>query len=210
MYVPVFKQGEGQAPAWSELEMFEIIDLVKGEEKEIAFRGPKERYIVCEGEVEGTVNGEASIYKRGEIMDVPKDAKVVLRSDSGKIVRLCGSWGDEIGGLGLFPVFPAEEPTNGIMGISGTPAYYDFARNASFDNHYHDCDEYWIVFQGSGIAASEGKLYYVEPGDCIATGYGNHHDFPFVKEPILAVFFETTMVGQKRPGHLWEHQHGPA
>ena len=57
---------------------------------------------------------------------------------------------------------------------------------------------------------SEGVTYDVGPGDCIATGMGFHHDFPRVREPVKAVYFETTMEGQKRRGHLWNHTHGTA
>ena len=39
---------------------------------------------------------------------------------------------------------------------------------------------------------------------------GHHHDFPEVFEPVRAVYFETTLEGQKRRGHLWEHTHGPS
>jgi hypothetical protein len=39
---------------------------------------------------------------------------------------------------------------------------------------------------------------------------GHHHDFPQVREPVWAVYFETTLRGAKRRGHLWEHTHGPA
>ena len=50
-----------------------------------------------------------------------------------------------------------------------------------FDCHFHDCDEYWILFAGRGIAVSEGKRYEVASGDCVATGMGHHHDFPIVQ-----------------------------
>ena len=57
---------------------------------------------------------------------------------------------------------------------------------------------------------SEDHRYEVKPGDCIATGMGHHHDIPQVHEPIEAVYFETTMRGRKRRGHLWDHTHGQA
>ncbi len=60
------------------------------------------------------------------------------------------------------------------------------------------------------MAVSERKHYEVGPGDCLAIGMGHHHDLPIVTEPVRAVFFETTLEGQKRRGHLWEHTHGPA
>jgi mannose-6-phosphate isomerase-like protein (cupin superfamily) len=85
-----------------------------------------------------------------------------------------------------------------------------YAKTTNFDSHYHDCDEYWIVLEGRGVAVSEGKSYQVGPGDCVATGMGHHHDFPQASEPIKAVYFETTLQGQERLGHLWDHRHGPA
>jgi mannose-6-phosphate isomerase-like protein (cupin superfamily) len=60
------------------------------------------------------------------------------------------------------------------------------------------------------VVVSEGKAYEVAPGDCLATGMGHHHDFPRVHEPVKGVYFETTLEGLKRRGHLWNHTHGPA
>jgi len=41
---------------------------------------------------------------------------------------------------------------------------------------------------------------------------GWHHDVLSVKDdkPIRAIWFEGTLEGQKRVGHLWEPQHGKA
>jgi mannose-6-phosphate isomerase-like protein (cupin superfamily) len=119
------------------------------------------------------------------------------------LVRMCGNWGNELGGSGIFRVAPGAE-----RGDGGDPVSYP--KTTQFDSHYHDCDEYWILFQGRGTAVSEGRSYDVGPGDCVATGMGHHHDFPTVIEPVQAVLFETTLMGRKRLGHLWEHTHGPA
>jgi mannose-6-phosphate isomerase-like protein (cupin superfamily) len=86
----------------------------------------------------------------------------------------------------------------------------DYPRRTEFDNHYHDCDEYWVIVEGRAVVVSEKKVYILSPGDCLATGMGHHHDLPHVIEPIRGVYFETTLGGQKRLGHLWEHTHGPA
>jgi mannose-6-phosphate isomerase-like protein (cupin superfamily) len=86
----------------------------------------------------------------------------------------------------------------------------DYPKTNGMDSHYHDCDEYWIIYKGKGQAVSEGKLYEVGPGDCIATGRGHHHDFPIDHEPVRAVYLETDLEGKKRKGHLWEYKHGPA
>jgi len=202
--MPVFKAGEGKAPAWSELEMFEIIDILPGQDITIPFRGPKERYVRIKGQVCAFIGRDEQAFSQYGVLDIPKGADISFSSaDGGAVMRLCGHWGEEIGGAGIFPVFKTDEPKN-----PGDPT--DYPRNASFDNHYHDCDEYWIVFSGSGRAVSEGVIYEVGIGDCIATGRGHHHDFPYVYENVSAVFFETTMTGQKRLGHLWNHTHGPA
>ncbi|MCL2814066.1 MAG: cupin domain-containing protein, partial [Oscillospiraceae bacterium] len=72
----------------------------------------------------------------------------------------------------------------------------DYYRNTAFDNHYHDCDEYWIIVEGSGTVYSENKKYEVQAGDCVVTGMGHHHDFPVVDSHIYAVYFETTLGGE--------------
>src|ERR1700760_1439172 len=107
------------------------------------------------------------------------------------------------GRAGLFEVQNSDSPKD-----HDDPG--DYVKTTNFDRHYHDCDEYWIVFAGSGLAVSEGKFYQLNPGDCLATGMGHHNDFLNVTEPVRAVYFETTLEGQKRLGHLWNHTHGQA
>jgi len=72
----------------------------------------------------------------------------------------------------------------------------------------HDCDEYWIILKGSGIAVSENVEYKFSAGDCIVTKAGDHHDIPIIYEEVFGVYFETTLIGKKRIGHLWTHTHG--
>jgi len=201
--VPVFQEGKANAPAWSELEIFFFEYVKKGEEKTIMWRGPKERYVSIEGSATVVCGDKTHIIKRGEFFDIPSGSECVISTSDeyAGVCRCCGNWGAELGGTGLFPVFNSDDPVN-----SGDPA--DYLRNASFDNHYHDCDEYWIIFQGGGVAYSENKRFEVKAGDCVATGRGYHHDFPVCSETVCAVFLETTLVGQKRIGHLWEHTHG--
>ena len=205
--MPVFRSGKGLAPAWCELEYFEIVRLQRGEARVLERVGPQEKLIVCEGECRIAANGELFEGRAGQTnLDLNAGTgafEITEVSADALLVRMCGRWGSEVGGSGLFFVVKSETPD------TGNPLIRE-AKNTSFDNHYHDCDEYWIIFDGRGVAASEGKLYQVGVGDCVATGRGHHHDFPVVYEPGRAVFFETTMEGAKRPGHLWEHTHGPA
>jgi mannose-6-phosphate isomerase-like protein (cupin superfamily) len=50
----------------------------------------------------------------------------------------------------------------------------------------------------------------MRPGDCLPIPMGAMHDMPDAPEPVKAVYFETTLRGKKRTGHLWQHTHGPA
>jgi len=202
--MPVFKSGKGLAPQWCEMEYFEIVPLAAGDAHRFQRTGKKEKLIVSDGHCRIAFAGCTVDAREKTNLDLvgPEGQFEVIEvlSDS-VLVRMCGRWGDECGGSGLFA---AKEGWDD----KGDPV--DYPKETGFDNHYHDCDEYWIIISGRGLVVSEGKSYEVGPGDCLATGMGHHHDFPQVYEPIKAVYFETTMEGRKRRGHLWEHTHGPA
>ena len=201
--MPIFKEAQEIPSAWSELKYYSFEYVDKGESKSLKWRGPKERYIAVEGIVKIIYSNKENIIEKGKYFDLPAGEDCIITADNehAGVCRCCGNWGEDLGGTGLFPVMVAENPGN-----PGDPTEYE--RNVTFDNHYHDSDEYWIIFQGSGVAYSEGKRFEVGVGDCVATGRGYHHDFPVCHDPVCAVFFETTLVGQKRLGHLWEHTHG--
>lgn len=202
----------GNAPAWCEMQFFEIVQLAPGEERTMQREGEREKLIVVEGEVDLGRSGSSGVVR------LAAGAQHDMRAGDGSytvaapregpgetiVVRMCGAWGDETGGSGLFSVVNADDPGDD----GGDPV--DYPKTTRFDRHFHDCDEYWIIVRGRGVAVSEGRSYEVGPGDCIATGMGHHHDFPQVFEPVKAVYFETTLRGRKRRGHLWEHTHGPA
>lgn len=70
------------------------------------------------------------------------------------------------------------------------------------------------------LATPDGRFTVTEVADAATlirmcgrwgdeTGMGHDQDFPRVYKPVKAVYFETTMKGQKRPGHLWAYRHGP-
>ena len=66
------------------------------------------------------------------------------------------------------------------------------------------------MLEGTGQVVVDDRHMPVRPGDCLCIGMGHPHDFPFVDEDVKAVFFETTLQGRKRTGHLWNHTHGEA
>ena len=188
------------------MDHFEIVALSEGDSLAFERVGVKEKIIVGKGECVVRHGGNVVNAKTGTNLDLIEPSDRFAISDvvaDTVLIRMCGRWGDEIGGSGLFGAASNPNPSYG-----GDPV--DYAKATNFDSHYHDCDEYWILFEGRGIAVSEGKHYDVCAGDCIVTGMGFHHDFPIVHEPVKAVYFETTIEGQKRRGHLWNHTHGPA
>ena len=76
------------------------------------------------------------------------------------------------------------------------------AQGGRFDDHYHDCDEYWLVFRGKAKVRSEGTDYYVMPGDIVCTRAGDEHDVLEVYEDIEAFWFEDATPAGGRIGHL--------
>lgn len=75
-------------------------------------------------------------------------------------------------------------------------------QDGRFDCHYHDCDEYWLLYAGKGKVISEGKESYVKAGDIICTKAGDEHDFLEVYEDIEAFWFEDATPPGGRIGHL--------
>lgn len=203
--MPVFKS-DGIVPDWCELRSFAVVELERGARHRFASDLPKEGLFVCRGRCVVTVGGQPESVEAGykaERLAGTDAFEVIEVLEDATIVWVGGDWGDEVGGRGFFTVVESDEPAD-----KGDPVPYP--KRTSFDSHYHDCDEYWIVWAGRGEAVSEGAHYAFGPGDCIATGMGHHHDVPLVGERVQAVYFETTLEGAKRRGHLWEHTHGPA
>jgi mannose-6-phosphate isomerase-like protein (cupin superfamily) len=202
--MPLLKRD--QVLPWCELEFYEIVELPAGAAHVFERKGRKEKLIVGKGACRVKVGGEIVLAEEKANLDLSTpDGRFEVSeviSDC-TLIRMCGHWGNEIGGSGIFTVSKSDAPQD-----KGDPV--DYFKETNLDRHYHDCDEYWIVFEGSGVAVSEGQFYEVGPGDCVATGMGHHHDFPRVHAPVKAVYFETTLEGQKRRGHLWEHTHGKA
>lgn len=203
--MPVIKVDKQTFPAWCELESFEIVILAEGGAHAFDRRREREKLIVARGSCRLVSPSEQALAERAIVdLDAPSSPYEIRDAAPGTtLVRMAGRWGAETGGAGLFGVVRSDDPRD-----DGDPVSYP--KETNFDAHYHDCDEYWIILEGRGTAASEGTLYEVGPGDCVATGMGHHHDLPLVREPVRAVFFETTLEGQKRRGHLWNHTHGPA
>lgn len=76
------------------------------------------------------------------------------------------------------------------------------AVEGKFDRHYHDCDEYWLIFRGRARVMSEGVEYLVGPGDIVCTEAGNEHDVLAVEGELEAYYLEDRLLPEGRTGHL--------
>ena len=205
--MPVFKSGVGNAPAWGALDDFEFIALKSGEEGELEKKEAKEAFVLCRGHISTRAGGVDCSLTPGSWFAVDNSGSEVvgLRANyfDALVMRATGRW-TSITSAGLFDVWTTTPPTH------DTP--YSYEKTTRFDNHYHDLDEYWMVYEGQATVASEGKLYKVGPGDCVATGMGWHHDVVTIhgEEKMQAVYFEGGKEGKGRTGHLWEPTHGKA
>lgn len=201
--MPVLRGDMTERPTWCELEAFEIVEVAPNGRHTWKAGHAANKLVVVEGEGKVALHRQMRALTRGDTVDVAPGTYVLHTEGPATFVTLGGTWGEDCGGAGVFGVVRAERSGN-----AGDPVEYP--KHTAFDRHYHDCDEYWILVSGRGTASSEDVSYVVGPGDCVATRMGHHHDFPLVDEPVRAVFFETTMRGRRRRGHLWEHTHGPA
>ena len=71
----------------------------------------------------------------------------------------------------------------------------------SVELHFHDCNEFWIIIEGRGVATSEGLTYELGPGDMLLTKQGDEHSLT-VTEKMVAVYFYGVMPPEGRDGHL--------
>jgi mannose-6-phosphate isomerase-like protein (cupin superfamily) len=192
-------------PTWCELEHFEIIQLQRDEAITRTPFTRTERLIGTSGTCQLRRGDTSLLLKEAQFIDLdPDDGEwtVLGASDPAQFVRLSGHWGQDMAGCGIFRVQRSD------AGDKGDPVTYP--KHTAIDRHYHDCDEYWIILEGTGEVVVDDRHAKVHPGNCLCIGTGHPHDFPLIDTPVKAVFFETTLYGRKRTGHLWNHTHGPA
>jgi hypothetical protein len=101
------------------------------------------------------------------------------------------------------PVHRGLSPTNRPAWCSVTSAgIFRVTRDGRFDRHFHDFNEYWLVFKGRAKILTEEQEYVVGPGDIVCTRAGDEHDVLEVYEDLEAFWFEGELQGQGRLGHL--------
>ncbi len=106
---------------------------------------------------------------------------------------------------------PVIRTSESFMGKGNRPEWSDVTRAGIFristkgdriDCHYHDCNEYWLIVKGKAKIMSEGKEYYVKPGDIVCTQAGDEHDVLEVYQDLEAFWFEDMTPQSGRVGHL--------
>ena len=80
---------------------------------------------------------------------------------------------------------------------------FQVSRAEQIEMHFHDGDEYWLIFAGRAIVSSEGQQYPIGPGDVLCTKMGDYHGLVEILEaPLRGFYIEDELKGRKRRGHL--------
>jgi mannose-6-phosphate isomerase-like protein (cupin superfamily) len=74
--------------------------------------------------------------------------------------------------------------------------------NASFDRHFHDSPEYWLIYEGKGKVTVGDQTYYVQAGDAVCTPAGAEHDIVEIYEEVEGFYFEERVPASGRVGRL--------
>jgi len=213
--VPLIKNYEYQKlPAWSELKFFEKMCFHQGDTVVLKQDCKKLAFIVLTGACEVDDGGKRTIVKVNEVYKAD-NMEILVKGifmppfffiKNVDILVVAGSWEDA--DINPFMVNISDYPSNESALGKGTPCNY--YRNTNFDHHYHDFDEFWIIYEGSGVVQEDNVFYEVKEGDCLATGVGHHHDFPVAHGIVHALAIELCPKENQRQGHLWEQIHGKA
>jgi mannose-6-phosphate isomerase-like protein (cupin superfamily) len=148
---------------------------------------PKERIVVISGQVQvESENGRFTLHKR-DYYDVPETgAKLTNTGQSvAELARIEGSWDHTI-------------RSEIFMSQVGNPCDY----------HYHDGDEYWIVFRGHFPIDYNGLRVATEPGQLLAFGKGYEHGLLEPSETMGAIVFAMPLEDRERDGHLNRERNG--
>ncbi len=73
--------------------------------------------------------------------------------------------------------------------------------DATFDPHFHDAPEYWLIYEGKGRVSVGDRAHYVQAGDVVCTPPAAVHDILEIYEELEAFYFEEPPPGG-RGGHL--------
>ncbi len=145
--MPILRNGAGNVPSWCEMTYFEIRNLKPGGRHVFFRKAQKEKLFLCGGHSVVETGRTRYEARSGDIISLDGEEGMFRVQNQANteatFVRVCGHWGQETGGAGVFTLDRSDNPKN-----IGDPTEYP--RNTVFDNHYHDFDEYWIIVAGQG------------------------------------------------------------
>jgi mannose-6-phosphate isomerase-like protein (cupin superfamily) len=190
-------------PVWSDVKSFSWYDLTAGAEQRITAQGPRARLLVTAGGCQMRQGSRSQVLREGQFVALEPGEAVLAANAAAQAVVFEGNWGEELGGCGVFRAENVAAPAD-----RGDPVSY--AKRTNIDAHFHDCQEFWLLLDGAATVVVDGQHLEMRPGDCLPIPMGAMHDMPDAPKPVTAVYFETTLRGRKRTGHLWQHTHGAA
>lgn len=189
-------------PAWSDVKSFSLHDVGLHAER-LATVGHRGRLLVTSGSCQVRQGARSQVLREGQFVALDKGSAMLTANSPAQAILFDGTWGDELGGCGLFRAENVTQPADRGDLVS-------YPKRTNIDAHYHDCQEFWLLLEGEAGVVVDGQHLSMRPGDCLPIPMGAMHDMPDAPKPVKAVYFETTLRGQKRTGHLWKHTHGPA
>ena len=179
---PVEEHPEGHVPYWGYFQ-----DRPVPSTRTIEPTRPRDRIVVISGQVQvESEHGRFTLHKR-DYYDVPKGgAKLTNTGQStAELGRVEGRWERTI-------------RSEIFMSQAGTP----------LDYHYHDGDEYWLVFRGHFPLDYNGLRVPVTPGRLLAFGKGYEHGVLEPTETLAALVLAMPLEDRRRDGHLLRELHG--
>ena len=147
----------------------------------------RERLVVLHGEVSVECEFGRFTLKRRDFVEIPASGAKVTNAgtSTAELARIAGHWQQVI--RNEICLFRPDRPC---------------------EYHYHDSDEYWMVFRGHFTLNYDGNEYDLRPGSMLAAGMGFEHGAVAPEEHFEAVVIATQLEGQKRDGHLTREMHG--
>jgi mannose-6-phosphate isomerase-like protein (cupin superfamily) len=188
--MPIFQAHElKDRPDWVEVSDFEAFTLDHSDDaagvRKLSRSAPREMVVVLSGEVTAETDHGRVTLKRRDWIDIPDtglrltSARTVTKTYPCELMRVAGDWKDV-----------------------NIVAIFQFRPDRPLELHYHDFVEYWFIFRGTFTAQLDDTETPFRPGLMLATAPGHEHGIANPPHVVEGVGFSTTLVGQKRNGHL--------
>jgi mannose-6-phosphate isomerase-like protein (cupin superfamily) len=173
---------DGHVPYWGYYQ-----DTPLPAARRIEPKHAKDRIVVISGEVQvESEHGRFQLHKR-DYYDVPASGATLTNTGSSmaELARIEGHWDHTI-------------RSEICMFQPGNPCDY----------HYHDGDEYWVVFRGHFNIDYEGLKVPTKPGELLAFGKGYEHGLLEPEDVMQGIVLAMPLEDRRRDGHLNRERNG--